>query len=152
MKVYHKSSKDKVPKKKTINEPTGLTGKFKTVELDKNKDAEKQEPIEEKPKLDMNLMEKPVNPLIKHFKRRFEMQKCSSANNILKASFKNRISLSPIENSLKHQQKVARNEIQINPFQLDCVTPEINVNSMSNAKVENSENNHILAGLGNAKN
>jgi hypothetical protein len=48
------------------------------------------------------------NPLIKHFKRRFEMQKCSSANNILKAPFKNRISLSPIENSvkpIKHQQE-----------------------------------------------
>ena len=52
------------------------------------------------------------NPLIQNFKKRFEMHKCSSAHNILKSpsSFvNNRISLSPIHNSLiknlQHQQK-----------------------------------------------
>lgn len=43
------------------------------------------------------------NPLLKHFKRRFEMHKCSSAHNIHKAPFGNRISLSPIKTPMRAQ-------------------------------------------------
>ena len=135
MKVYNKSAKKKSTKLKLRgNEQTsrrsGLTGQFKTVDIDKDSSSDiniKIDTCQDLSKKDENPtnFDKPDNPFIKNFKRRFEMQKCSSANNILKASFKNRISLSPIENK---QKAHLNNQLQINPFQLACVTPDLDLN------------------------
>lgn len=56
------------------------------------------------------------NMLIKSFKKKFELQKCSSTNNILKTnsfapSFNSRISLSPIENKLNKIDSEMKQEI-----------------------------------------
>ncbi|RNA04199.1 serine threonine- kinase greatwall isoform X2 [Brachionus plicatilis] len=51
------------------------------------------------------------NPLIQNFRRRFEMHKCSSTNNILKEPFSSRISLSPIENSQRLLKKLQQEKI-----------------------------------------
>lgn len=47
----------------------------------------------------------PDNLYIKNFRRRFELHKCSSGSNILKAPFANRISLSPIQKNMLNAQK-----------------------------------------------
>ena len=111
---------------------SGLTSQFKIVELG-SETAPKREEDEAalksiKPN-DLHILDKPENPFLKNFKRRFDMQKCSSANNILKATFKNRISLSPIENK---QKPPAANPVLIkNPFQLACATPDLELNQKS---------------------
>ncbi len=68
------------------------------------------------------------NPLIQNFKQRFEMHKCSSAHNILKSpsSFvNNRISLSPIQNSLiknlHHQQQQQQHKDKSNIACNECI-------------------------------
>ena len=135
MKVYNKSAKKKSTKLKLrgneqASRRSGLTGQFKIVNIDKDSSSDtniKIDTCQDLSKKDENPtnFDKPGNPFIKNFKRRFEMQKCSSANNILKASFKNRISLSPIENK---QKAHLNNQLQINPFQLACVTPDLDLN------------------------
>jgi hypothetical protein len=158
---------------------SGLTGQFKVVEIDKDSSTsylnENKKPVtvttiaDTVPTQPQNAFkndqenrnddssatnfDKPDNPFIKNFKRRFEMQKCSSANNILKASFKNRISLSPIENKQKsihlNTNKSRHHQLQINPFQLACVTPDLELKSSSegvsnNKAVENIDHDILL--------
>lgn len=91
--------------KKSNDEPalvfsnTGLTGEFKLVNIKTNPELLDHPYLTQPPPPPLPLPNK-INPLFKHFRRRFEMQKCSSANNILKNhQFSNRISLSPIENN-----------------------------------------------------
>ena len=70
------------------------------------------------------------NPLMRHFRRKFEMQKCSSASHILKVPFNNnRISLSPIHNSkklLNHQDSVGSIPQLINDTDIDNPVNETN--------------------------
>ncbi len=167
MKVYNKSTQKKsAHKSKTrgndrhqASRRSGLTGQFKVVEIDKDSStsylnenkkpaiiatiadttaAAATQPQNRNDDSSATNFDKPDNPFIKNFKRRFEMQKCSSANNILKASFKNRISLSPIENKQKSMHlntnnKNRHHQLQINPFQLACVTPDLDLKSSSDA-------------------
>lgn len=102
---------------------TGLTGEFQTIRI-KSVDTAEMSEIENKfnnvDSHDFDMSDEcfkqeelkkeiaPIvqNPLIQNFRRRFEMQKCSSTNNILKAPFNNRISLSPIENSQRLLKKL----------------------------------------------
>jgi hypothetical protein len=74
---------------------SGLTGQFKAIKFDIQKNNEN----------DNILIKKKLRNPLKDFKKKYEMQKCSSAYNILKASFSNRISLSPIQlNSVKFKE------------------------------------------------
>ena len=79
------------------------------------------------------------NPLVKHFRRRFEMQKCSSASHLLKAPFTNPISLSPIQNSLKSID----NQDTIPQCQLVYDT-DIDNQIREEAKVINNQNSNML--------
>lgn len=121
---------------------TGLTSEFETVklvggdELDEEAVMPSTQPIVLK------------NPLIQNFKRRFEMQKCSSANNILKAAaYNNRISLSPIQNSknlLQQQQPqsplLAKETLDELNSSTESIVQENNVDSKENHQCNCSVN------------
>ena len=108
---------------------TGLTGEFQTIRI---KNADNGEVCEMEAKCHNNADNQDLdmsddcfrpdeskkeaapmteNPLIQNFRRRFEMHKCSSTNNILKAPFSNRISLSPIENSQRLLKKLQQEKV-----------------------------------------
>jgi hypothetical protein len=113
----HNSSGKKNQNSKQIYS-TGLTNEFNIINLKSQNTSSKNIEIESSLpvaplKTTLELLSKPnqqnknENLLIRNFKRRFEMQKCSSTNNlILKAPpmptfiTNSRISLSPIENKL----------------------------------------------------
>lgn len=101
---------------------TGLTNEFETIKIAHSEQNSTKANIELDHKLDQEnylkeekskvnpirqgiikkKLPKNENPLVRHFRRKFEMQKCSSASHILKVPFNNnRISLSPIHNSKK---------------------------------------------------
>jgi len=87
---------------------TGLTNEFETIKIGRESDKEnKNIAITDPTSKPLSIMKKKPdksneNPLMRQFRRKFEMQKCSSASHILKIPFNNnRISLSPIHNSKK---------------------------------------------------
>ena len=93
---------------------TGLTDEFKIISL-KNEQSNKTDnnSLVNLVRITQNDYSKPINnPIVKHFRRRFELQKCSSANNILK-SHPNRISLSPIENNLIRASLIKKDDAEI---------------------------------------
>lgn len=97
--------------KKRRTEPSNLAKDTEEIRPQISKGIELEVELNKKPDLSENYPPKQlVNPLIKNFRRRFEMQKCSSTNNILKGPFNNRISLSPIENSARLFNKLISQE------------------------------------------
>ena len=149
-KIVHLDSSNKKSEQSCPNEKD--TRETKSIEMSENVEQPSEKPLKltAQAKVESsNAMAKEepekmaCNPLIKHFKRRFEMQKCSSANNILKAPFKNRISLSPIENSvklIKHQQEDMSEVKQ--SIQLDDMSELDNQNQIQTNQHPNSENNN----------
>ncbi len=104
---------------------TGLTNEFETIKIGQAADKENKNIAANDSQTTGNCMplgimkKKPIktneNPLVRHFRRKFEMQKCSSASHILKVPFtNNRISLSPIQNS-KNKILVATSPIIFQP-------------------------------------
>ncbi len=111
---------------------TGLTNEFERISVQQNssKDLElenlahKQTSAIQPAAGALNAKKKSnENPLMRHFRRKFEMQKCSSASHILKVPFNNnRISLSPIHNSkklLNHQDSSGSIPQLINDTDMD---------------------------------
>jgi hypothetical protein len=107
------------------NAHTGLTSEFNIIKLNPqessvevmSRNADLPNGIKNEPSEKMleyikyKTNNKPlINPLLK--RSRFEMQKCSSANNIIKEPFANRISLSPIQ--INANQRLIKNDDEMN--------------------------------------
>jgi len=130
---------------------TGLTSEFETVKIDQSVKVKDEvttaaaavasiEPLSTQ----QQQQQQPVilkNPLIQNFKHRFEMQKCSSANNILKA-INNRISLSPIQIKKQLELNSSTESINNNTNKKKPIVAFSNMSLTEGFKVDkNTENN-----------
>ena len=132
---------------------SGVTDEFQTLKLKQNNlDAKETETHQDETQNESFILNQPqiyseskginsnnqenfVNPSLKDFNRRCGLQKCSSAKNILRAPFNNRISLSPIHNS----QKQAKEIIKPDPIAIESGQKREGLNLSVNSVEENDE-------------